>query len=353
MESIIYYPYISIEDGILLRNSILYWDKIRTIIPGDFYHNILSNELLYLENNGIYQPIDPRKFFNSYLYNSFEKELLKRIDLYNRKIMFPNRNITKKEEKRYEIIRWQKFNIYESKMTHSLINKLQERGYIKEISLDGITMEQKVAMFYMSILAKYLALYEQNIHERYVIGTNEQAFFNKPYNMRNFNFGQPKELCISYVLNDILPIPKMDVPLENIIWFRKEYEFELKKFKMQIKEFEKQLKQCSKEKDFNEVCYECREKIELESAKILKLMDKSKIEYFMSSVKALFEVDKSFVPALLGVFSAKYHSNELGLAIFSGLTLSLNAFKTYYDGERYILDNPFSYLYFAKKHNII
>lgn len=354
MESIIYYPYINMEDSVLLRSSILYWDKLRTIIPGDFYRNALSNELLYLEDNGIYEPINPINFFNSSSYRDFEEEFLYRINLRDKRKNFKNNLRRERANIKSETIKWPKFNLYESKMANSLINRLRDMGYIKEININGIVMDQDVAILYMSILAKFLASYERrNSNERYSIGTTEPTFFSKPYNTRNFNFGHPKELCINYILSDILPVPKSNIPLADIIWFRREYEFELKKLRVQIKEFEKQLKQCSLESDFNDVCYECREKIELESLKISKLMEKSKIEYCMSSVKALFEIDKSFIPAVLGVFSAKYCSNELGLTIFGGMALSLKAVKMYYDNRKEIIDNPYSYLYFAKKNNVI
>lgn len=343
------------EDSILLRNSILYWDKLRTIIPGNWYSDVLSSELLYLEDNGIYEPIDPSKFFYSDLYNSFENEVLKRLNVYYEIIKFRDKSLNKNSINKScsYTLQWQDFSIYESKTTYVLANKMKEKGYIKEINKDGIVMERNAAIFYMAILAKYLARYEQSKNERYSIGTTENLFFSKPYNISKLDSKSPKELCLNYILNDILPIPNMNIPLEYIIQFRKEYEFELRKFRVQIREFETQLKQCNDEYLLNEICYEYREKIALESTKISKLMDKSKMEYFMTSVKALFAVDKNYAPALSGIFAAHCFSNELGLATFGGITLILNAIKMYENHKNEILENPFSYLYFARENNIV
>ncbi len=46
-QTILYYPKINIHDGSWLRNAILYWDEVSSIVPYENYLDF-SPELLYL-----------------------------------------------------------------------------------------------------------------------------------------------------------------------------------------------------------------------------------------------------------------------------------------------------------------
>ena len=63
-QTILYYPYINIQDGTWLRNAILYWDEVSSIVPYDNYPD-LSPELLYLQESGAYKAVYPRDLFFS------------------------------------------------------------------------------------------------------------------------------------------------------------------------------------------------------------------------------------------------------------------------------------------------
>ena len=47
-QTILYYPGIDIQDGVWLRNAILYWDEVSSIVPYENYPDF-SPELLYLQ----------------------------------------------------------------------------------------------------------------------------------------------------------------------------------------------------------------------------------------------------------------------------------------------------------------
>ena len=63
-QTILYYPRINIHDGSWLRNAILYWDEVSSIVPYENYED-LSPELLYLQNLGVYRAIYPQDLFFS------------------------------------------------------------------------------------------------------------------------------------------------------------------------------------------------------------------------------------------------------------------------------------------------
>jgi hypothetical protein len=53
-QTILYYPTINIQDGTWLRNAILYWDEVSSIVPYENYPDF-SPELLYLQELGVYK----------------------------------------------------------------------------------------------------------------------------------------------------------------------------------------------------------------------------------------------------------------------------------------------------------
>ena len=79
-QTILYYPKINIQDGAWLRNALLYWDEISSIVPYENYTN-LSPELLYLQNLGIYHAIYPQNLFFSDFSEDFCNCIVKRIEI--------------------------------------------------------------------------------------------------------------------------------------------------------------------------------------------------------------------------------------------------------------------------------
>lgn len=77
-QSILYYPTIDIRDGTWLRNALLYWDSISSIVPYENYE-ALSPELLYLEHCNVYRPVFPQELFRSKYADSFTSAVIARI----------------------------------------------------------------------------------------------------------------------------------------------------------------------------------------------------------------------------------------------------------------------------------
>ena len=77
-QTILYYPTINIQDGTWLRNAILYWDEVSSIVPYENYPDF-SPELLYLQELGVYKAVYPRELFFSEFAEDFCNSILKRI----------------------------------------------------------------------------------------------------------------------------------------------------------------------------------------------------------------------------------------------------------------------------------
>lgn len=75
-QTILYYPTIDIQDGAWLRNAILYWDEVSSIVPYEGYPDF-SPEILYLQRLGVYKPVYPQDLFASAFAEDFCKSIVK------------------------------------------------------------------------------------------------------------------------------------------------------------------------------------------------------------------------------------------------------------------------------------
>ena len=82
-QTILYYPKINILDGAWLRNAILYWDEVPSIVPDESYSD-LSPEWLYLQKLGVYKAVYPQDLFFSEFAEDFCDTIEKRIAAYDR-----------------------------------------------------------------------------------------------------------------------------------------------------------------------------------------------------------------------------------------------------------------------------
>ncbi len=80
-QTILYYPTINIQDGAWLRNAILYWDEVSSIVPHENYPDF-SPELLYLQKSGVYNAVYPQYLFFSEFAEDFCSSIVKRITAY-------------------------------------------------------------------------------------------------------------------------------------------------------------------------------------------------------------------------------------------------------------------------------
>lgn len=150
----LYYPWIDIKENVWLKNALLYWDKIHTIVPESVqkpYNNRVSEE--FFDANCII----PLKV-NSRM-DIIKKSGLEFLNYFRTpdgiKILSTNYENSKSaiySDKLSE--EFMGYGIYFDKMSHFLINELQ---YNVSQNNKKIFFKQNIANLYMSILATHLA----------------------------------------------------------------------------------------------------------------------------------------------------------------------------------------------------
>lgn len=217
--TILYYPTIKIEDGVWLRNALLYWDKVSSIVPGSNYSDSNSAEVEYLWNAGLYEPIYPIEMQSDEdLCKEFCKKVKKNIKRH------------KNYSKTYSKIHIDKMKMSNVDMIHiektpsSILDYLLDEGIAKR-NCDGpwINMNEHDANVYMATLAKYLA----KIHGNVEIGTDSNRKFLYPFISEKSKKKMDRQIYLNIAMQEILPVPNLDSSLEDIIDFKNQYKTNL------------------------------------------------------------------------------------------------------------------------------
>ena len=351
-KTILYYPTIKIQDGYWLRNAILYWDKVASIVPGTNYDEVNSVEVEYLRRNGLYEPIYPtemyakQEFCNQFCQEIKEKMYQFHAERVRRERYLDNRKSTvhvHSEKKTVNEVRM----IHIDKMPPSILDYLLDAG-IAQKNCDGswVDMNSYEAEVYMSMLAKYLA----KIHRNTEIGTDIVEKFFLPYVKTKREEYVERQIYADVSMQRILPVPNMDVPLQDIIDFRLEHQEQLHNFRRRIEEFQWDLRHYESIEDIQQRARMFSNEIEDDLREIESLMDWKSYVYSKISWRTLMPVGLS-AGLEIGTIYKGMSSIEEGVARLGINFISLLLGKKQYEDEHIRESN--AYLFHARKNGFI
>ena len=339
-KTILYYPTIRIKDGAWLRNALLYWDKVSSIVPGMNYDEFNSIEIEYLQDAGIYEPIYPFEL-------EYEDGLCKMFcQQVKENLKSSKRSMSKRHTARVHVDKSSMVDrVHISKTPEPILDYLLEEG-IAQRSNDGtwINMNSKDAEVYMATLAKYLA----KVHGNTEIGTDISAKFFYPYARIKGNIDAEKQIYLNIALHEILPVPNMDVPLSDIIDFRKKYERELKCFRQRIEAFQLELNHCRDMEDIEYTTGALQRQMDDDLHKIEELMSSRGIIRTKKAMKILIPIAAA---TGIGLLAERVGIPKTGSALLrdiAGASVSLFCSK---DDLR--MEDKSAYLFYARKNGFI
>lgn len=348
-QTILYYPYINIQDGTWLRNAILYWDEVSSIVPYDNYPD-LSPELLYLQESGAYKAVYPRDLFFSEFAEEFCSSIVKRIDTYEQsstKISngTQNRRVRIHKNKVYapalhELIHYRK-------LPPELLNYFNNKKYINDCNTDGwMEIDSKIAQIYMRTLAEYSI---KCSNKDIVLGTDTVTHSREIYNCAR-NHADIRTQCCKINIENCLPQPSMDVSFEDILNFKMRRKDELHEFKAKIRELETNIYYADSPELIKHYENQFIENWESYSKDFYKVLKESRITFFLSSLVSLVAIP------FVGEILAQRFGSSCSAAIQTGAQF-LNIGIGYFDYKNKIsttkTDGGFSYIIKAKKDGII
>lgn len=231
-QTILYYPKINIKDGQWLRNALLYWDNVSSIVPHKNYKNI-SSDLLFLQNLGVYEAIYPNTLLYSKYARAFEETVKERILKYEEDT---KTNLSKVYGKKIRISDTYDELIHYKKFSRGFYDYLEEKKYIKENRITGwVKIDMEIAQIYMRTLAEFSVKCSR---KDIVLGTDKISNNREIYSS---TICQNDSRCCHLNIIKCLPQPSCETSFEDILEFKLRREDELKAFREKIRELEENI----------------------------------------------------------------------------------------------------------------
>jgi uncharacterized protein DUF6236 len=272
MTRLLYYPKIVIPDGVWLRNALLYWDGVSSIVPRGYFEraNPHGVELLrFLEGQGQYTPIDPtsdpRLLQDSF---DFHQEFLSLAVpvITNRKKLRPSRRET--------------VFMHKDKFSASVLEFCEETDVATKDE-DGLyKFDVEIGHLYISLLAKYVAL---RAGEETIPSTDSAATSASIFNANS----DKHSICMNYSIVSALPCPTEGVALEDLIAFKRRRPDELLRFRGALRNFERELSGVTDLREIRAQCSKFANELELGIADIRHALHDSRLDSRASTLKGL------------------------------------------------------------------
>lgn len=293
--TILYYPTISIPDTSWLRQALLYWDEIGSIVPqmGNETLLLLTPEIEYLRAEGVFRPFNPETLIKRpdgwEVLQEFEKEF---------------KDIIKTDSFQRLIGHQKKLNslVHHDKVGGELFDDfLQAEGLAATNSNDPewYLFEEKTALLYMSLLAKYLS--DIDIQVTFP-GTDRPEYEGLIFKTSSMHQGFS---CLDTRFNNVLPIPREDIALSDILHFKSKRHAELLSFRALLDEFQQSLSKSEDVRQIKDVLLKFKDKLEKGVSDLDALLRDSSISTLVGTLKTIVNVKSPTLIGAIGV-SAGY-----------------------------------------------
>ncbi len=365
--TILYYPTIDVPSNSWLRNSLLYWDEVSSIVPqswnGNFLHR-LSPDINYLIDEGQFRPISPDELIakpdNWNRLSEFEKEL---IDVYESPHF---KNFIQRKSFRQSRIHIDKVNsellsrIHQNKTSGNLYHFLRDRGLAKQDrhNDEWFLFENHAALIYMSVLAKYLADVDS---QQTTIGTDYNIY--ERFNFKRVNNAEAFPV-VNLNLVNILPSPRPNVPLEKIIDFKRERKDELIYFRKTLLDLQNKISKAKSQQELNDIVVSFQENIKVGVKGLRATLKDYRMEFISKTLKSLIGIKSPSTWLAAASVADQYHpflnNHSISVPIKVGATLvagGIEVFSNYIEVRNKLFaktrDSSFSYVLQAQKANIL
>jgi hypothetical protein len=290
-KTILYYPTITIPTGAWLRQALLYWDEIGSIVPHDQGRNLVSysTDVEWLKNERVFRPFSPQiGRGGGTVVNEFKSELFEAVGSADFRKVLPT--LTK---------RTFSARVHKDKVSDEVFELLKGKHLAQEKRDDShwYHFENAVALLYMAKLAKYLAAEDE---QPTVIGTDLRE-----YERLNFGTGVLKNGVISLTAGflNVLPVPREDVSLGDILDFKRRRHDHLLHFRQMLDDFETKLAACKSNVETKNAVAAFSTKLQASLADLETVLKDAKIATFWGSMESLIKINSPawLPPALVGL----------------------------------------------------
>lgn len=339
--TLLYYPTIKIPDENWVRQAILYWDEVGSIVPHHFFRSIRENEVqAELANLGLFRPFAPEEYV--------EKNKQLAIEY----VGIINSGVFGEETRDVDAAVRRNSYIYEYKFMHEVKHYLVRQGYAKQVD-NKVFMDWRLGLLYMALLAKYMA----NDDEEAI--TTQSSIHPKYRDLILSTKYKSKALpSISISLNNILPVPREDVNIKKVLRFKLKHKDALDNFRKVL--FENQKRFCNTEEvnEAKEIVEQFKTDITKEVNSISDTFRKEKLPFVLGLFENILKVETpavitAFIPTVNPSVTIPVPLIIAGAAIGGAITVTKYLLDKHNERQKQLADNSFSYIYHAQQEGII
>lgn len=224
--SALYYPSFNAPDS-WLKNSLLYFDEVSTIIPYQRDQSVLNSSQTYLAGEGFYRPaIVGHPGMQEWELHELADEVL----------TYAMSN----EGEREIASSTEAFYIDRAKFSHFLRHDLKRRGFLTPSAESGFDrVPAPLAIFYMARLADLVC--KNDAH--HLLPSTDHSYTHAL--MAEEAGGDKVADAVRIVIKGMLPPVRDDVPLRSVVEFRREHEDELRPFRVLVRSFASKISKAS------------------------------------------------------------------------------------------------------------
>ena len=355
----LYYPYIDIQDEVWLKNAILYWNEIQTIVPSSIETPYSTKTGMMLYDEGILKPFHVNP--DMPIINELTDDVLEYIDSPEGAEIFMSKEISN-----YHVIHYDKLpheirnlaHIHPAKLPDEIAHKIRSDFFGDR---DRISVDSRFVDFYMTLLATRISEQTRaglltDTSANYKLSTAARADARLsaiPRHQRHYYDYYDRNTTINLaqgVLSDLIferiQIDR-DTPIENILDFRTDHMNDLGRFRTKIAELTSSVSNDQPFEAFKQQVEDIYINEVIPAVDCLKQdLDDSRIRWFTENFLKIsfFSTGATSIPLTLLGLSAPY-------ALLSGAAISLTAAAIQYNREKEatLRRNPFSYVLVAER----
>lgn len=334
--TILYYPTIQIKSSKWIKQTILYWDCIGSIVPYDFLiPKYCREDMLILHDHDAYRAYHPEE-----VVRHKNNELAQEFEVIRKSPEFQSLKSEHVFEKR-------DFRIYLPKVGDDLAELLLSSGAVDRED-EWLLFTQREGMLYMSLLAKYLS--DKDQHSSTIPGTDWGGYQTLAYAIPSSGTLIP---TLSLKIHKVLPMPREDVSLKEILAFKEKRRDELLEFRKLILDVQKQLQTAETVSEIQSHLVSFSENIELGVSNIQRLAEEYKVSTVLGSIESVFSMSLPDVVSLAAGAALNPTLAAVGMVGSGTVKVSKYLIDKVNENRHRLTKDGYSYVYYLQEEGII
>ena len=335
--SILYYPTIKMQNKTWLKQTVLYWDTVGTIVPHEAERSAYRvREFQELQDHGLLRFYHPEEHVRE------GEQLTQEFIRIRNSARYQSLYRRQKDSPK-------KFDVYGGKIPPALQRHFEEKHLAEKKEYDVFTLSKLDGLLFMSLLAKYLS--DQDRHAFTTPGRDYKA-----YRDLAFLTGSREESIpiLALTLEEILPTPRADVTLTQVLKFKEKRNYELLHFREIIDEIESVLKNVTSNRELQHLITQYAERIKTQVELLDRLFKDNNMVATYDTLETFMSIAQPALLSQLLVGIPNATPLLLGATAANGVIKLRKQQISAANTKRQILaTKSYSYLYLATKEGII